>query len=305
MTEIAFLGFGEAGRAFQATLAAADPSLTFAAWDVKLDGPDAGEMRSAMAAAGVRVAGFDTLLIEADWLFSAVTADQSLVALEAFLPSMRPGLLVIDINSVSPGRKRTTAERVRATGARYLDMAVMAPVHPKGHRTPVFVAGDIDEAALDRAGFDWQRAGDDPGQATAIKMVRSVFVKGLEAITAEALLAAELSGCFDEIVASLSKSYPGLGWPDHATYVFDRTLTHGARRAAEMRESGATLDELGLLGTLARAVAEVQDAQGAVGTGPLRCGDGGDGVANLRQTVARTLAARLGEDDGRSTPERA
>ena len=99
-------------------------------------------------------------------------------------------------------------------------------------------------------------------------MVRSLFVKGLEAITVEALLAAEASGCFDAILQSLSASFPGLGWPAFAEYQFDRTLRHGRRRAAEMRESAATLDALGLSGRLAAEIAGVQERMGAIGLLP-------------------------------------
>lgn len=295
MTRIAFLGFGEAARAFRATLAATDASLTFEAYDIEIDGPGRGGMASAMVEAGVTCRDKAADLGGAEWLFSAVTADQSLLATEPLLTALGPGTTLVDINSVSPGRKRETAARVMATGARYLDMAVMAPVHPRGHRTPVLVTGAaLGEAAgfLDRLGFDWHRAGDTPGEATAVKMVRSVFVKGLEAVTAEALIAAERAGCREAILASLSASYPGLGWPDHAAYVLDRTLSHGTRRAAEMRESAITLAELGLTARLAEAIADVQLALGAAGRSALD--------ADLRETIRRASAARPGARDARN-----
>ena len=127
----------------------------------------------------------------------------------------------------------------------------MAPVHPRGHATPTLIAGAAAQdlaATLAGAGFACEVAGDAPGEATAVKMVRSLFVKGLEAITVEACLAAEASGCYDRVMDSLASSYPGLDWPDNVAYNFERTLRHGARRAAEMRESAATLDGLGLGG---------------------------------------------------------
>lgn len=264
---IAWLGFGEAAQAFQASLAQAHPDITFQAWDIKLNQKDGPELAAQMARAGVTQADSAQALGRADWVISAVTADQSLVAARAVLPSLEDALFV-DINSVSPDRKRQTAAEVTAQGARYLDMAVMTPVHPKGHACPVLIAGPEAQAlapTLAALGFDADVAGATVGAATAIKMVRSVFVKGLEAITVEALLAAQASGCFEEILASLSKSYPGLGWPEHGDYVLERTLRHGARRAAEMEESGATLDALGLVGDLPRAIAEVQRRQGRAG----------------------------------------
>ncbi|MGZ9808874.1 DUF1932 domain-containing protein [Pseudoroseicyclus sp. H15] len=255
MIRIGFLGFGEAGEAFARSLAGRAEML---ATDIRPERMEAAE------AAGVRAVAPDGLT-GADWLISAVTADASLTALEG--QPVAPGQLVIDINSVSPGRKRASAALIAGRGARYLDMAVMAPVHPRGHATPVLVAGAAPEE-LTALGFDWRSVGDEPGQATAIKMVRSLFVKGLEAITVETLLAAEAAGCADEIAASLAKSYPGLGFPDIADYQFERTLRHGTRRAAEMRESAATIDELGLTGALAAAIAEVQAAQGAADVAP-------------------------------------
>ena len=139
--KIGFLGYGEAARAFHAGLGC--PAL---AHDILLDA-DSGAMRAAMRTRGatpVALAG----LAEADWIFSAVTADRSLLALTPLLPFLRPGQLLIDINSVSPERKRQTAGAVEARGAAYLDMAVMAPVHPRGHATPVLLAGPTADALL-------------------------------------------------------------------------------------------------------------------------------------------------------------
>lgn len=288
---IGFLGFGEAARAFVESLQATRPDLRFAAYDIKLDGREAAEMRAAMTQRGVDRLPDATMLCGADWIVSAVTADQSLVAVEPLLPALGPGNLLIDINSVSPDRKRETARLVAERGAAYADLAVMAPVHPRGHATPTLLAGAVAASllpVLKDMGFMVKRAGDEPGAATAIKMVRSLFVKGLEAITTETLLAAKASGCFDQILASLADSYPGLGLPDAAAYMAERTLTHGARRAAEMRESAATLAALGLADGLASQIAAVQEAQGRAGPAP----DTDDLAAFFATVLARRLAQR-------------
>ncbi|OJU29642.1 MAG: phosphogluconate dehydrogenase [Rhizobiales bacterium 68-8] len=276
---IGFIGFGEAARAFHQTLAAHDPGLRFCAYDILLGEPG---MRAAIAGRGIEVAETPAALGDADWIVSAVTADQSLAAVEAIAPHLRAGRLVVDINSVSPGRKRASAALVEARGARYLDMAVMAPVHPRGHRTPVLIAGAAAaalEPELKRLDFSFRVAGEAVGAATAIKMVRSLFVKGLEAVTVECLLAARASGCFDEVYGSLARDFPGLGWPDFAAYEFERTLRHGRRRAAEMRESAATIAELGLNGALAAEIAEVQERMGAADAPPPKADALSDGIA--------------------------
>jgi len=287
--KIAFLGFGEAARAFHDSLAPTLDDAEFRAYDLLLSRVEsAEEMRVAMTSRGVRPMDSAAGLADAEWIFSAVTADQSLKAAQSVAPHLGQGALFIDINSVSPGRKRETAALLDGTGADYLDMAVMAPVHPKGHATPILLAGKTATELLERfrgLGFNADLAGETPGSATAIKMVRSVFVKGLEAITVEALLAAEASGCFEEIFSSLSQSFPGLDWSRFPDYQFERTTRHGRRRAAEMRESGATLDALGLNGGIARETAAIQDAMAASGVKP---------TGDLRDTVARVLAARRG-----------
>jgi 3-hydroxyisobutyrate dehydrogenase-like beta-hydroxyacid dehydrogenase len=276
--KIGFLGYGEAARAFHDGLA----GLTVLAYDLRRDTP----MRAAMSGRGAVALDGVEGLAGADWIFSAVTADQSLRAVEPLLPHLRPGHVVIDINSVSPGRKRDTAAAVTASGAEYLDMAVMAPVHPLKLATPVLLAGSCAARMLPdltALGFSAALAGDEPGAATAVKMVRSLFVKGLEAIAVETLLAARASGCYDAILASLSASYPGLNWPGFAAYQFERTTRHGTRRAAEMRESAATVAALGLCGDLAEAIAEVQARMGACGAGP---------EAPLVETIDRVMSLR-------------
>lgn len=286
--QIAFIGFGEAARAFTDSLQRRPDAPDFTAFDTK---DDAG-MLEAMEALGVQCAATPAEALDgADWIVSAVTADQSLVAARSAAPHLVQGQVLIDINSVSPGRKRETAALVEAAGGAYLDMAVMAPVRPEGHATPMLLAGAEAERlapAMLALGFAFDVVGPEPGAATAIKMVRSYFVKGIEAITVETLMAASASGCFDRVYDSLAKSYPGLGWPDCAVYNFERTLRHGARRAAEMRESAATYDALGLVGGLAAQVAEIQDRMGAL---PLSAVSGGD----LATSVATLTRLRLGD----------
>ncbi len=285
---IGFLGFGEAGRSFCDSLCEMDTSLKVIAFDIELGTQSRDDMQKEMRARSVKCVEPPQDLAAADVIFSAVTADQSLLAIQPLLPSLGEHHVLIDINSVSPARKLETARQVENTGACYIDMAVIAPVHPKGHRTATLIATRWPDAItpfVDRYLFDYTFVGKKPGDATAIKMVRSLFVKGLEVLTVETLLAAEKSGCRDLVLSSLAASYPGLGWPEIASYHFERTLRNGQRRAAEMRESAATLNDLGLHGILADAIADVQELQG-------RAGLVFNAPAELPMLLAATLTAR-------------
>lgn len=290
--KIAFIGFGEAARAFHDSLAAADPGLVFSAYDILFD----SEGMEGPTAEAARVAGVSPLgsppeaIAHADWIVSAVTASASLDAGRSVAPAIAPGQVFIDINSVSPGRKQETAALIGDKGAAYVDMAVMAPVHPRGHRTPVLVAGALSAElvkTIDRLGFAFEIVGEGVGAATAIKMVRSQFVKGLEAITVETLLAASASGCLDYTMKSLSASYPGLDLATLAPYQFERTLKHGIRRSEEMRESALTVAELGLHGALGAAIADIQQKMGDLPHDRLPGDD-------LAEALARLVALRRG-----------
>jgi 3-hydroxyisobutyrate dehydrogenase-like beta-hydroxyacid dehydrogenase len=98
------------------------------------------------------------------------------------------------------------------------------------------------------------------GVASAVKMCRSVIIKGIEALAVESLFAARRYGAEKEVLASLAATYPHMGWdgqlPD---YLISRVAEHGRRRAAEMREAAETLKNIGLEPLTALATAERQD----------------------------------------------
>lgn len=251
--KLALIGCGEAGSTFAG---AAEWGGSARSWDIL------AERRASMAATGV-IAAEDAAeaLAGADLVLSLVTADAALAAAREYAPLLKPGAVWCDMNSVAPATKMSAAQAVEAAGGCYVDGAVLAPVHPARLAVPLLLAGQAAaeaEAMLREAGFDNIRVvGQDVGRASAIKMIRSVMVKGIEALTAEMMLAARAAGVADEVLASLDASEKVRSWHDRAAYNLDRMVTHGARRAAEMEESAKTLAALGVdpvmtRGTVAR-----------------------------------------------------
>lgn len=106
---------------------------------------------------------------------------------------------------------------------------------------------------------------DETGKAAAIKMIRSVMIKGIEALTYECFLAAERAGLLEEVTVSLKNNYPGIDWRETTTYNLERMASHGERRAAEMEESAATLRELGLNPLMAEGTVAHQREMGRLG----------------------------------------
>lgn len=239
---IALIGFGEAGSTFAAA----------AAWGSRARGWDLlADRREAAAGAGlVACENPGQALTGADLVLSLVTADQALSAARDYAAFLASGALWCDMNSVAPDTKREAAQAIEAAGARYVDVAVLAPVNPERLAVPLLLAGKASadaETALRVAGFTNVRiVGDEVGKASAIKMIRSVMVKGLEALTDEMMQAAEAAGVADEVLASLDASEKAMGWTEKAAYNRERMATHGARRASEMEESAKTLAALGI-----------------------------------------------------------
>lgn len=239
---IALIGFGEAGSTFAKA----------AGWKGRASAYDLlPERRAAMGAAPVNAcASAAEALADAALVLSLVTADAALCAARDYAVFLRPGAIWCDMNSVAPDTKRQAARFIEDAAGRYVDVAILAPVNPARIAVPLLLSGVAAEDAqglLTAAGFSSvRRVGDEIGKASAIKMIRSVMVKGIEALTAEMMLAAMQAGVVDEVLASLDASEKREDWPTRAAYNIERMRTHGQRRAAEMEEVCRTLADLGV-----------------------------------------------------------
>ena len=263
VTTVSFIGFGEAARAF-----VGDERWTAhpGAFDIKttLDEGD-DEIRRAYGA--FNVTGHESLaavVSDVPSLVSLVTADQALTVAQSVGEMDCTGKMYFDFNSVSPDSKRKAAQSIEKAGGQYIDVAVMSPVHPRQLDTPLLVSGPAAEEACTRLqdfGFTSVRVvGEEVGRASAIKMIRSVMIKGVEALTAECFLAAHQAGVTEEICNSL-----GEDWRHKADYNFGRMLVHGLRRAAELREVASTLDDLGLDPVMTRGAVKWHQTLGEMG----------------------------------------
>lgn len=266
---IAFIGFGEAGQAFADGI-----DRPVSAYDRKTYvGPTRRAKLDDYDRLGVRGALTNQAAVEgAGLILSLVTADKALAAARETARGIEPDALYCDMNSVAPQTKREAAAAIEQAGAHYIDVAVMAPVHPARRAVPLLVSGPEAERAaraLEEIGFGNVRViAGGVGTASAIKMIRSVMVKGIEALTAECVLAAEAAGVRDEVIASLDASWPGADWAKRADYNLDRMMVHGVRRAAEMEEVVRTLDALGTGSAMSRGTVVRQRAIGSRGLPP-------------------------------------
>lgn len=262
MTHIALIGFGEAAQAMANGLAKEPAVTALSAFDIRFaDAAQAGNLLSQAEARRVKAhADLKDALAGADIVLSLVVGSAAVKVGEAAGQHLKPGQIFIDLNSISPDAKKRVAEALAKGGsADFVEGAVMARVPPYEHKVPILLAGAAAERAaeiLTRAGMEIEAVGTEIGQACAVKMIRSIIVKGVEALLIESLTAAEKAGVRERILDSISETFPGLDWRQTATYYIGRTQQHGARRVTEMKEAAATLESLGLEPVLSRAISE-------------------------------------------------
>ena len=265
---LCFIGFGEAGQAIASGLREAGVEH-IAAWDILFAGDRGTALKHAGEQIGARLApSAADAVADSDIIVSAVTPASSLDAATSVAPHISGNPYFLDVNSVSPGRKKEAA-RILGEAARYVDVAILAPIHPKRHQTPLLLAGPHAAAVMplliDELDMRGAIASDQVGAAAALKMIRSVMIKGIEALTAECFLAAQRAGIAPEVATSLRNNYPSLDWDKVISYNLERMASHGIRRAEEMEQVAATLRELGIEPRMTEAIVARQREMGELG----------------------------------------
>lgn len=278
VTALALLGLGEVGQVI-AEDAGARAKHTVSAWDTAFADPTSRASRHARALGLTPAMDAGSSVAQADVVFSAVTAANAVAAARSVCPSLTEGTWYVDLNSSSPGQKQAAADVVEQAGGRYVEAAVMSPIHPRRLAAPVLLGGPH-AAAFAPVGAALGWSGLEPyservGPAAATKLCRSVVVKGLEALVTESLLAARHWQVEDRVLASLSNLIPVADWSQFAAYLVSRSVEHGTRRAEEMREAAVTVAETGTAAVMAGATAERQDWAARFGT----AGSAGPGAA--------------------------
>ena len=263
---IGIIGLGEVGTIFAADLSAGG-AASVVAYDLVFDGAH-GPARRRMAEAGNIVAANDLAgaCRDADIVISAVTAAEAGAVADQAGRHLRPKQIYLDINSAAPSTKRGASTAVVESGASFVEGAVMAAVPGPRLGVPILGGGpDAGLAAslLNPLGMNITPVSDEIGRASAMKLCRSIMIKGLEALIIDCRAAAESWNVESEVYASLAATFPSVDWRQLSIDMPKRVRQHGRRRAAEMREAAQMLEEIGVEPLLSRAVADRHDAYAA------------------------------------------
>lgn len=260
--QLVFIGFGEA--AFHIAAGLREEGFSdMAAYDSYAGEPGKGELIQKRAEdAGVELVSLKTAREEGRFIASMNSASAALSVAEEIIPHLKKGQVFVDFNSASPDTEEHIGRIPREEGVLFCDAGVMGTVPGNRHRVPIFLAGD-------GAQEFWQAFSpfhmrltvlDAPaGGASAIKMLKSVVMKGLPQLMFESFIAAERYGVLDTLVDSLGESLNGKTVEKLADTFIARTMIHAKRRSAEMRDVLDTLEKLNTDASMTRAVVEKLD----------------------------------------------
>ncbi len=255
--KIGFIGFGEA--AYHLALGFGSEGIReMTACRLGTGDPARDRLRKENAEeAGVKMVGdLSELLSEAEVVFSAVPASASLQAAREAAGHLSPRQLYVDIAASTPGLKQEIFEVLRKSGARYVDAAVLGGLPGEKHRVPIAASGngaEVFQALFTPFHMQISLAGEEPGAASAIKLIRSIFMKGISALMLETMEAADHYGVSQEVTASLAASMDSVPFLDHLDRLVTGSAIHARRRADELEGSLAMLEEAGLDGSMTRA----------------------------------------------------
>src|SRR3954470_14728908 len=253
---IALLGFGEAGSAIARGLAAEggwrgatkpgdnaprrviaiDPALDKDARGTAL-GKEARRLDVAIADR------YTEALSEADLVISAVQGEHALEAATSAAPLLKKGAHYLDLCTVTGKMSDEDRAPIEAAGGRYIDIAVMGGFFKSGIKAPMLVAGEDVEpivAWMNASGFVAKVLGPRPGSASSVKMIRSVLIKGVEALGVEAYVTAERQGILKEVMGCMG-DVDQIGFANFVAMLVQTHIVHAHRRWEEMGLVGQTL----------------------------------------------------------------
>lgn len=250
------VGYGEIGSTLGAGLRGAGLK-TIACYDkYAFDGPYADLIQGRAKEAGVTLVRSNQDLADAaDLILSVTPGSASLESADAFAPCLTGRHTFADFASATPKIKLGVAERLAATGALVADGSIEGtPL--QGYALPTLVSGPAGERVRDLLapwGMTVEFVGPELGKASAIKIIRSVLIKGIEALTDEMLLAGRRYGIDEIVLASACKTL-ARPWMDTVQSLTPSGAIHAKRRAEELEMSADAVQDVGVEPVMARAI---------------------------------------------------
>jgi len=257
---IGFLGFGEA--AFNIAFGLnQDRRQVILAYDAMQDHQVMGQLvQKRMEESGVEKKSSPEEVVDgAELIFAAVPSSNTVQLCQQVCGRLREGQFYVDVSASTPDAKKTVWGLVEPSGALFVDGAMMGSLPQNKHKVPIYASGNgarLFQQRMAPYGMNITYISQAPGAASAIKLVRSIYMKGIGALMIETLQAADAYGVSQEVVHSISSSMDNISFEDHLKRLVTGTAIHAARRGKELVGSERMLAERGLNYCMAHAAKE-------------------------------------------------
>lgn len=184
-----------------------------------------------------------------DLIISAVPGSRALQAAESILASLSKSKIYADVSTSSPTTKRKIAELIGSTGALFVDGALMGGLTLQQHKVPTLVSGtgaDKFIEVMTPYNMVLEKVSDLAGDAIAVKLVRSVYMKGVASLEVEMLEAAAKLGVEELVLNSISKTLDNSPFVKMLNFLVTASAIHAGRQAHEMLDCMVMLKDLGI-----------------------------------------------------------
>lgn len=245
---LGILGFGEAGLRFAQDLSQGGLTDIVAYSRTGAKEPADGPLHAQAAAAGAKLVKTLRALCKGTDVVIALTPGKSAVAAaRKTVKYLSPGQIYVDMSSAAVKTMEDIAQLLDGK-ARFIDAAIMSPVPLNGIKAGVAASGADAEAfraLMEPYGMTVTVVGSKPGGASAMKLLRSVCMKGLSGVLIESLEAAQRYGVLDAVAADIAGSFEERSFAEYMKRYVCGTVVHAARREHEMADALALLNALG------------------------------------------------------------
>ncbi len=256
MRSASFIGYGEFAHALATGLSAAGVELQ-AYVRPRADSTAAQARLERMRSAGVlETDALPEALASADVVIAAVPSSAATAVVEACAGHLSAGQLYVDPSSALPVAKRHAADLVSRSGAEYVDVAVLGTVVTSGARVPMLAAGVGAERWQDEgraSGLNVTAIAGAAGDAALVKLLRSVYMKGRDALVLEMMLAARRHGVEESVLNSIGGPGEQVPFPSLAERVMCSLAVYAGRRADELADAASLVRDVGVEPLMAQA----------------------------------------------------